>query len=170
MFYMIDTDGSIVTLLDKVVQLNSIAFDSKNEAMYVVDTWNKTLLRWDYSLAHGPTGAPEVVIRFDDMPDGAVVDADDNLYVGHWSDKRIVSIWSLKDYAHVKTLDMPVKHNCCPGFGGDDLCDLYVATSKFWLPDGDPDFETGAGGIFVGRNEVPGLPERIYPDQSLHQL
>jgi sugar lactone lactonase YvrE len=166
-FYMIDTDGGIVTLVDKVVQYNSILFDSRDENMYVVDTWNKTLLRFDYSVARGAHGEPEIVIRFDDMPDGAAVDANDNLYVAHWSDKRIVSVWSLKDYSHVKDLAMPVKHVCCPGFGGSDLRDLFVATSRFWLPDGDPDFEAGAGGIFRTRSDTPGLPERIYRDQTL---
>ena len=164
-FYMVDTGGSVVTLVDKVVQYNTILFDSKGENMYVVDTWNKTLLRLDYSLAKGPSGAPEVVIRFDDMPDGAALDVEDNLYVAHWSDKRIISVWSLKDYSLIKNLALPVKHVCCPGFGGDDMRDLYVATSKFWLPEGDQDFETGAGGIFKGRSDVPGLPEHIYKDQ-----
>jgi sugar lactone lactonase YvrE len=161
-FYMVDTDGAVVTLVDKVVQYNTILFDGKNENMYVVDTWHKTLLRFDYSLAQGASGAPEVVIRFDDMPDGAALDVDDNLYVAHWSDKRIISVWSLRDYALVKTLALPVKHVCCPGFGGEDMRDLYVATSKFWLPEGDQDFETGAGGIFRARNDVPGRKDYFY--------
>ena len=161
-FYMVDTDGTVVTLVDKVVQYNTILFDGKNQNMYVVDTWNKTLLRFDYSLAQGASGAPEVVIRFDDMPDGAALDVDDNLYVAHWSDKRIISVWSLRDYSLVKTLALPVKHVCCPGFGGEDMRDLYVATSKFWLPEGDQDFESGAGGIFMARNDVPGRQEYFY--------
>ncbi len=165
-FYMVDVDGAVVTLVDKVVQYNTILFDSKDAGMYVVDTWNKVLLRWDYSVEHGPSGEPQVVIQFEDMPDGAALDVNDHLYVAHWSDKRIISVWSLQDYTRVKNLDLPVKHVCCPGFGGEDMRDLYVATSKFWLPEGDADFERGAGGIFVGRADVPGLPERIYKDQS----
>ena len=85
------------------------------------------------------------------------MDANDNLYVCHWSDKRRISVWSLKDYALVKTLPFPVKHICCGGFAGDDLRDFYVATSKFWLPEGDPDFSAGAGGIFRTRTDVPGF-------------
>ena len=165
--YMVDTDGSVVTLVEKVVQYNTILFDNKDENMYVVDTWNKTLLRFDYSLSNGPSGASQVVIQFEDMPDGGAIDVDNNIYVAHWSDKRIVSVWSLNDYSHVKDLALPVKHVCCPGFGGVDLRDLYVATSRFWLADGDPDFATGAGGIFRCRADAPGLPERIYKDQSL---
>jgi sugar lactone lactonase YvrE len=165
--YMIDTDGRVVILVDKLVQYNTIFFDSKNENMYAIDTYYKKLLRFDYSLEKGASGKPEVVISFDDMPDGAVVDAEDNVYVCHWGDKKLISVWSLKNYSLVKTIPFPVKHICCGGFAGDDMQDFYVATSKFWLPDGDPDFEAGAGGIYKTRNEVPGLPEHFYKDQSL---
>jgi sugar lactone lactonase YvrE len=167
-FYMVDTDGTVVTLVDKLVQYNTIFVDSKNENLYAIDTYNKKLLRFDYSLAKGASGEPEVVISFDDMPDGASLDADDNIYVCHWSDKRQISVWSLKNYSLVKTIPFPVKNICCGGFAGDDLRDFYVATSKFWLPEGDSDFDNGAGGIFKTRCDVPGLPEHFYKDQSLH--
>jgi sugar lactone lactonase YvrE len=166
-FYMVDTDGTVETLVDKLVQYNTIFFDSKNENLYAIDTYYKKLLRFDYSLEKGAWGKPEVVISFDDMPDGATVDANDNVYICHWSEKRQISVWSLKDYSLVKTIPFPVKNICCGGFAGDDMRDFYVATSKFWLSDGDPDFEAGAGGIFKTRCDVPGLPEHFYKDQSL---
>ena len=163
-FYMINPDGTVVTLVDKIVQYNTIFFDKANKNLYVVDTYYKKLLRFDYSVEAGASGKPQVVIEFEDMPDGVAVDADDNIYVCHWSDKRHITVWSLKDYSLVKTIPFPVKHICCPGFGGDDMRDLYVATSKFWLPEGDPDFAAGAGGIFLTRNAVAGLPEHFYHD------
>ena len=166
-FYMVDLDGAVVTLVDKLVQYNTILFDNRNENMYVIDTHNKKLLRFGYSLAKGAFGKPEVVISFDDMPDGASVDANDNLYVCHWSEKRHISVWSLKDYSFVRAIPFPVKHICCCGFAGDDMRDFYVATSKFWLPEGDQDFSTGAGGIFRTRSDVPGVPEHLYKDQSV---
>jgi hypothetical protein len=42
--------------------------------------------------------------------------------------------------------------------------DFYVATSKFWLTEGDPDFAAGAGGIFYARNTVAGIPENYFRD------
>lgn len=166
-FYMIDTDGSVVTLVDQVVQYNTIFFDSKNENLYAIDTYYKKLLRFDYSVEKGPSGPPQTVITFEDMPDGACVDAKDQVYICHWSDKKHITVWSLKDYRCVQDIPFPVKHICCGGFGGADLKDLYVATSRFWLPEGDPDFALGAGGIFRMRAEVAGLPEHFYKDQSL---
>jgi sugar lactone lactonase YvrE len=95
------------------------------------------------------------------------VDAQDQVYICHWSDKKHITVWSLKDYRCVQDIPFPVKHICCGGFGGADLKDLYVATSRFWLPEDDPDFALGAGGIFHLRAEVAGLPEHFYKDQSL---
>ena len=40
-FYMVDLDGTVVTLVDRLVQYNSVLFDSRNENMYVIDTHNK---------------------------------------------------------------------------------------------------------------------------------
>ena len=164
-FYMIDTDGAVVTLVDKLVQYNTIFFDNKNENLYVVDTYFKKLLRFDYSLENGASGEPEVVIAFDDMPDGVVVDVHDQIYVAHWSDKKQITVWSLKDYSFVKAISFPVKNICCGGFAGDSMQDFYVATSLFWLPEGDADFAAGAGGIFKAHSDTPGCPEHFYKDR-----
>jgi sugar lactone lactonase YvrE len=161
-FYMIDTDGSVTVLVEKLVQYNTIFLNKSNTSLYAVDTWNKQLLHFDYSLEKGASGSPQVVIQFEDMPDGVSVDVDDNIYVCHWGEKKRISVWSLKDYQLIKYLPFPVKNICCGGFAGDDMKDFYVATSKFWLPENDPDFEVGAGGLFVARSEISGTPERFY--------
>jgi sugar lactone lactonase YvrE len=165
-FYMVDTDGTVVTLVDRLVQFNTIFFDSANTHLYAIDTYNKKLLRFNYSLEKGASGPPQTVIEFDNMPDGATVDIEDNVYVCHWSDKREISVWSLKDYSLVKTIPFPVKNICCGGFAGIEMKDFYVTTSNFWLPEADPDFEAGAGGIFMAKSEIPGLPEHFYKDHG----
>lgn len=161
-FYMIDTDGSVVVLVDKIVQYNCIVLDNDCRNLYVVDTFNQKLMRFDYSIENGASGEPEVVIEFDDTPDGVSVDTEDNIYVCHWSDKRHITVWGLKDYSLVETIPFPVKHICCGGFAGDDRKDFYVTTSKFWLPDGDPDYAAGAGGIFMARSEIAGNLDYYY--------
>ena len=165
-FYMIETNGEVVTLVDKLVQYNTIFFDNQDENLYVVDTYNKKLLRFDYSLEAGAGGSPEVVIEFEEMPDGVSVDVEDNIYVCHWGEKKCITVWSLKDYSFVKSIPFPVKNICCGGFAGEDRKDFYVATSNFWLQDTDPDFEAGAGGLFVARNAIAGSPERFYKDKG----
>ena len=164
-FFMIDTDRSVVTLVDKLVQYNTIFFDNKNENLYAVDTYYKKLLRFNYSLDKGASGSPEVVIEFEDMPDGVVVDMEDQIYVCHWSEKKHITVWSLKDYSFVKSIPFPVKNICCGGFAGDTMQDFYAATSLFWLPEGDSDFAAGAGGIFKAQSSIPGCPENFFKDR-----
>ncbi len=161
-FYMIDTDGTVVVLVDKVGQYNCIVLDSECQNLYVVDTYHQKLLRFDYSGEKGASGPPEIVIEFDDMPDGAAVDCEDKIYIFHWSEKRHITVWDLHSYSLVKSIPFPVKHICCGGFAGYDMKDLYVATSKFWLPDGDPDYAAGAGSVFKARTTVAGNRDYFY--------
>jgi sugar lactone lactonase YvrE len=164
-FYQIDTDGQVTVLEDKLVQYNTPFFDSGNKYLYVVDTQQKRLLRYPYSIAKGARGPAEAVIQFEDMPDGVSVDVDDRIYVCHWGDKKRISVWSLKDYSFIEFIPFPVKHICCGGFAGEDMKDFYVATSLFWIPEGDGDLQAGAGGLFKARSPIPGRREFFYKDQ-----
>ncbi len=165
-FFMIETDGSVVTLVEKLVQYNTIFFDNQNENLFVVDTFNKKLLRFDYSIALGASGSPEAVLNFNDMPDGVCVDTNNNMYVSHWSENKHITVWNLNTLKQIDSIPLPVKHICCAGFGGSGMKDLYVATSRFGLPAGDPDIKAGAGGIFRTRCEVPGMKEYFYQDKQ----
>ena len=87
-FYMVDIDGTVITLVDKLVQYNTIFFNNQNTSLYVVDTFYKKLLRFDYSINKGASGDPQVVIAFDDTPDGVSVDNQNNIYVCHWGENK----------------------------------------------------------------------------------
>jgi len=163
-FYMIEPNGSITTLAEDVAQYNTIFLDNKCENLYAVETYYKKLLRFDYSLDKGASGSPETVIEFEEMPDGVSVDIENNIYVCHWGKQQRITVWSLDDYSQVGSIPFPVKHICCGGFAGKDMKDFYVATSKFWLEEGDPDFAAGAGGIFFARNTIAGIPENFFRD------
>jgi len=161
-FYMIEPDGEVKILVDAIVQYNTIFFDSSNENLYVVDTYNKKLLRFNYTLENGAYGEPETVIIFKEIPDGVSVDIQDNIYVCHWSEKKHITVWSLKNYDFIQSIPFPVKNICCGGFAGDDMRDFFVATSTFGLADDDPDMRAGAGGVFLSRSQIPGKPEKFY--------
>ncbi len=165
-FYMVDVDGKIITLVEKLAQYNTIFFNNADTAMYVIDTYHKKLLQFDYSIEKGAWGDPRIVIDFPAVPDGAAVDIEDNVHIAHWDEGKYLSVYSLKDHQLKSKIAFPVKHICCPGFGGDDWKDFYVATANFWLPEGDEDFEAGAGGIFQARSQIAGVPEIFYQDKK----
>ena len=161
-FYLVDTDGTVVTLADEVNQYNGIAWNQDSTKMYVVDTHNSKLLMFPYDIERGPTEDSICALDLDEfgMPDGLSIDAEDTLYICHWSGK--ISVWD-KDLKHIDTIIFPVDYVCCGGFGGPDGKEFFVASSSWNYTDADFKRNPGAGGIFAGRSETPGRPENFYP-------
>lgn len=160
-FFMVDTDGTVTTVVDNINQYNAICWNRANSKMFVVDTYNQKLLSFDYELTKGPVGDPKEVISFDElgMPDGMCIDVDDNLYIFHWTGK--ISVWN-QNMELVEVVNFPVEQVCCGGFGGADMKDLYVATARYGYGSGELEKNPGAGGIFVSRCSHAGAPEHFY--------
>ena len=161
-FYMVEKDGKVSIVEEEIIQYNGIVWTADNTKMYVVDTWNATLLSWDYDLDKGPVGKSRIVLDFKEQfgtPDGLCIDEEDSIYVTHWSGK--ISIWD-KDLKLKEQVQFPVEQVCCGGFGGKDMKDLYVATAQFgYTPEQLAD-RRGAGGIFKTRLSVTGRLDHYY--------
>ena len=161
-FYQIERDGTVKKLLDGVNQLNCMVWNLDNTKMWVADTYNKRLLEWDYDPAQGVTGSCKVVLDFNgkqETPDGMSVDTEGNLYICHWSGK--ISVWD-KNLKWKEDLPFPVEQVCACGFGGEDMKDFYVTTARFNYTEEQLKDRRGAGGIFMARSPVAGLPDHFY--------
>lgn len=160
-FYMIDTDGTVSVIEDKINQYNAIAWNHDNTRMFVVDTYHETLRSYPYDLERGITGKGQAAIDFKEygMPDGMCIDSQDNLYVCHWTGK--ITVWD-SSFQLVKTIQTPVEFACCTGFGGEGLSDLYLATSKFCYGEEELRNNPGAGGLFCAQTDVKGALDHFY--------
>jgi len=161
-FYMVEKDGKITVIDDAINQYNTIIWTADNRKMYVVDTYNCTLLEWDYDLDKGPLGKSRVVLDFKEKygtPDGLCMDEEGSLYVAHWSGK--LTVWD-KNLQLKDVIQFPVEQVCCGGFGGTDMKDIYVATARFHYTAEQLFDRRGAGGIFKTRLSVAGLPDHYY--------
>ena len=160
-FYMIDTDGSVTVIEDQINQFNAMVWSSDATRMYVVDTYNQKLLCYEYDLKKGPVSKAYTAIEFGElgMPDGMSIDSEDNLYICHWTGK--ISVWD-KCCNHKETIQFPVPYVCCGGFAGRDMKDFYVATSKYLYSEEELSANKGAGGIFLGRNQIKGSGDHFY--------
>lgn len=161
-FYMVDTDGSVHVIEEKINQYNGIAWNHDHTRMFVVDTYHECLLMYPYDLEMGITGPSSTVIRFTSqgMPDGMSIDAEDNLYVCHWTGK--ISVWN-QEYQLIEEISTPVEYACCTGFGGKDLKDLYLATSRYCYSNEQLLENPGAGGLFVAKSNHVGTLDYYYP-------
>ena len=157
--YMVDTDGSVKTVVDGINQYNTMVWTSDNKTMIVADTYHEKLLAFDYDIEKGPVSGPREVVDFSGkqgMPDGVSMDIEDNIYVCHWS--GVISVWD-KNFNFVKNIHFPVEQIACGGFGGADMKDFYVASAAYCYSDEDFAKNPGAGGMFVARSEIEGRPD-----------
>ena len=164
-FYMVNKDLTVETIVPEMEHYNGICFSKDNKTMYVVDSYNFSILAFPYDIARGPVGKPEIAVN---VPkeyfalDGLVIDEEEKLYLATWSG------WLLK-YDPVKgDLIDSIQMNCpyisCLSFGGVDRKDLYVTTSTWGYGQAELDQYPDAGGIYHGRTEIPGRIDFYFQD------
>ncbi|WP_299153048.1 SMP-30/gluconolactonase/LRE family protein [uncultured Tateyamaria sp.] len=123
-------NGALRQLFDKITISNAICFAPGGEVAYFADTFSQQIQRVALDSEGWPTGAPEtfVDLRPDDLnPDGAVVDADGNLWNAQWGAGRVACYGP--DGGLVRTLDAPATQTTCPAFGGPGGTTLFVTSA-----------------------------------------
>jgi sugar lactone lactonase YvrE len=161
-FYLIEKNGKFTKIVEEINQYNGIVWAPDNKKLYVADTYNETLLQWDYDPDKGPVGEPRVVADFrgkQGMPDGLSMDTEGSLYVTHWNTK--ISIWD-KNLDLKEDVVFPVEQACCGGFGGEDMKDFYVSSARYGYTADQLAEQKGAGGIFKSRLSIAGLPDNFF--------
>lgn len=159
--YRLDPDRSVHTVLSDVTESNGVDWSADGRRMYYADSGGQDVMVFDYDLATGSVSDGRVLIHVDEsdgVPDGLIVDADDNLWIAIWGascvrchhpDGRLLSQFTL-----------PTAHVTCPAFGGADLTDLYVTSARAELE--DLEHQPHAGDLFLLRPGARGRPAARY--------
>jgi sugar lactone lactonase YvrE len=159
-FYRFDPDGAITEAFGNVTISNGVAWNPAGDTMYYIDTPTHRVDVFDYDPATGtPSGRRPLVYVDPDhgtpqgAPDGMCLDAEGGLWVaihrGH-AVHRYTPEGQLD-----QVVELPPSQVTACTFGGPDLADLYITTSRENLPDGA---EPEAGALFHVTPGVRGLP------------
>ena len=153
--YRLDPDLSVTPLLAPVTISNGIGFSLDGGTMYYVDTPTQRVDAFDYDVATGVPTRRRALAEFppaDGAPDGLTVDAEGCLWVAFWGGGCLRRL--APDGGVLATVEVPVANVTSCAFGGPSLDELYITTA---FPEaGEP--EPHAGGVFVARPGVRGLP------------
>jgi sugar lactone lactonase YvrE len=151
--HRLDPDGSIHLVLEGVTISNGLSFAPDGRSAHYVDTPTKRIDVLDVDPDTGTITGRRPFADVDGNPDGIAVDAEGGVWAALWAGSAV----NRYDAGGVLTdvVQLPASQVTCPAFGGQDLGDLYVTTSRRDLPQGR---EPEAGALFRVRSGGGGVP------------
>jgi sugar lactone lactonase YvrE len=151
--YRLDLDRSVHVILTGVTISNGLVFAPDGKVVYYIDTPTQRVDAFDY--ADGAFANRRPVVRIDreqGSPDGMTVDAEGGLWVALYRGSAVHRYEP--DGTLTEVIDVPARQVTACTFGGADLDELYITTSRENLAEGD---DPQAGSLFRARPGVRGL-------------
>jgi L-arabinonolactonase len=161
LFYSIDGDLKVTTLVDGLNTTNGLAFSPDGGTVYYSDSFAGVRKVWraPYNAKTGRVGSPSLFVDFQDLPgkpDGAAVDID-----GFYWSAAMSSPWLHRfspDGRLDQSVSLPVDTPTKPAFGGVDFKTMFITTGG--LKNGETD-DGMKGGLLSFAATSAGLPSHV---------
>ena len=156
--FRLSPDGSVDIVLEGVTVSNGLEWGPDGTLAYYNDTATFSVSVFDYSLENGLHNRRTLTTIADSgRPDGLTVDAEGGIWTA------IANQSAVHRYSPEGKLDQVInlpatKVTACT-FGGVNLDELYITTSREDLPEGE---EPRAGALFRVEPGVKGMPTREF--------
>jgi len=153
--YRLDAGGATSLVLDSATISNGLAWTADGATAYYVDSTTHRIDAFDYDSDAGLTGRrPFATVPEDDgLPDGLTVDAEGGVWVAFYGGSAVRRF--APDGSVEGVLELPVTQVTACTFGGPDLDELYITTSRENVPERE---QPDAGSVYRARPGVVGLP------------
>jgi sugar lactone lactonase YvrE len=157
--YRLDAQRNITEVLADVTISNGLDWSPDGNLAYYVDSATQQIDVFDYDRGLGLSHRRSFVRipEASGTPDGLTVDADGFVWVALWGGSAIHRY--RPDGALDRIVAMPVSQVTAITFGGPQLDELFITTSREGLPSGA---EPRAGALFHYLPRVKGQPVRPY--------
>lgn len=155
--YRVDVDGTVELADDRGFDIpNGMGFTPNLEGLYVTESQERTIYRYDYERETGKLSDREAFLRLDPQgpePDGMTVDKEGCVWSALWNGHALIRIDP--EGTEVDRIHLPTPKASSVTFGGEDYRDLFITTAKGHDAEDDPP----AGSVFRARPGIPGVPE-----------
>lgn len=162
--YRLEGDKATRVISDVSVS-NGLGWSPDNATMYYIDSPTRKVSAFDYDAETGDLKRGRTAVEYGPtepgVPDGMTVDSQGMIWVAHWGGS-LVTRWDPtagRALARVRLAESRVT-SCC--FGGRHLDQLYVTTARAGLSRGELARQPHAGGLFVSRTNLRGLPSTAF--------
>jgi sugar lactone lactonase YvrE len=154
--YRLDPDRSVHLVVDGVTVSNGLEWSPDGTRAYYNDTATYAITVFDYDREAGLTAGRRFADVGPKRPDGLTVDADGGVWVA------LSNGGAVRRYTPEGVLDevveLPTTKVTACTFGGPDLGQLFITTSREGIDSGDP----VAGSLFQAEVGRSGLPVREF--------
>lgn len=154
--YRLDPDRSVHVVVEGVTISNGLDWSPDGTLAYYSDTATGSIAVFDYDAESGLTGR-RTFVDTAARPDGLTVDADGGVWVA------LANLGVVRRYLPDGVLDdvveLPVRKVTACTFGGAELTELFITTSREGL---DPGEDPPAGSLFRANVGVTGQPVREF--------
>ena len=154
--YRLDPDGSVTTVLTDLTISNGLAWSPDGCTAYHVDSVTRTVSSYRFDATDGSFHDRDTAIRVEGgrgMPDGITVDVEGGIWVALWDGGAVHRYSASGELDEI--ISLPARRVTACTFGGVDLTDLYITTSRVEVPPGE---QPAAGALFRAQPGVRGLP------------
>ena len=159
--------GELRQLKSNITISNAICFAPDKSCAYYTDTSERIIYQQPLAKDSGwPVGEQQLFIDFRPQqlnPDGAVCDAQGNLWIAQWGSAQLTQYSSEGKF--IQSIKAPSEQVTCPAFGGDQFDTLYVTSALQGLSTSLPEHaKAGQTYHFALRShhstsKIRGLPE-----------
>ena len=139
---------------------NAICFAPGRGGAYYADSLTGKIMHQPLDSDGWPKGDARVFVDLTSenlVPDGAVVDADGNLWNAQWGAWRVACYDS--EGAFVKAVPFDAAHTSCPAFGGPGLSTLFCTSALELLSEADAGKSDKHGMVFAAPEAGQGQAE-----------
>lgn len=122
--------GELRTLVEGIDIPNAICFSVDGTRAYYADSHSKRVKTLALDADGWPKGEAKVFLDLTGdgfVPDGAVTDSQDNLWIAHWGAYRVCCYDP--DGTRIASVSVPGKNASCPAFGGPELDRMFVTSA-----------------------------------------
>ena len=158
--YRYDPDGTVHTVVPKLICPNGLAFSPDGRTIYRSDSRQDKVWAADFDKATGTFKNERVFYESDPLegrPDGAAVDVDGYYWITYVQGWRVMRI--APDGRVDRVIGVPAQRPTMCAFGGPHLTTLYVTSATYPLPDNLRRKQPLAGSLFAIEVGVRGLIE-----------
>ena len=130
--------GELREIVGHVTISNSICFSVDGSTAFYTDTDTQLIMALPLDEHGWPKGEAYVHLDLTGTPyrpDGAVIDAQGNLWSAQWGVGRVAGY--APDGTFLEAFDMPAVQSSCPAFGGSDLKTLFCTSAAVGQTGGD---------------------------------